>query len=247
MRGTSVPLSISVLVLCAQCSMDFFIIAQMLSHLQPIAQFSALSIVARRSSHFALLQLAQMASFVSLFTMQYLIVLIVFSLSAVCEVCPLSSFLYLLYHRCCYLSRGFGKFFIVILYKLFARFFCCIVHFAQIAAAPLACGSAQHVLLGVLLGGRQSLAVFSWQDADYRLSIFPRIEIRSAWDGGCIMGKKFFYFDKSFLRGHNSPEINFRFQITGNKKNRNDFTHFDFIFSSALYSLPSHKEHQELR
>lgn len=84
------------------------------------------------------------------------------------------------------------------------------------------------------------------------------------------MGEKFFLFDKSFLRGHNNPEINFRFQFTEMKynpeinfrfqiteikqssnlrkiKNRNDFTHFDFIFSDTYYNLPSHKEHQELR
>ena len=69
------------------------------------------------------------------------------------------------------------------------------------------------------------------------------------------MGEKFFLFDKLFLPGHNNPEINFEFQITEIKqssilrkiKNRNDFTHFDFIFSDTHYNLPSHKEHQELR
>jgi hypothetical protein len=61
------------------------------------------------------------------------------------------------------------------------------------------------------------------------------------------MGENFFLFDKLFLPGQNNPEINFRFQITEIKqssnlrkiKNRNDFTHFDFIFSDALFCLPS--------
>ena len=79
------------------------------------------------------------------------------------------------------------------------------------AIASTAC--QQRVSLGQSLGGGYVSGVSPKFFLDYRLYIFFP-DNKYYFYGGCITGKKFFYFLFFILRGQYNLEINFRFRNT---------------------------------
>ena len=57
---------------------------------------------------------------------------------------------------------------------------------------------------GLLCRGLSASLLDGGRDIDYRLCVFPRIE-----NGGCISGKKIFFFVDLFCSGHYNPVDHF--------------------------------------